>query len=204
MILCRNCNVNISDDAIYCPYCGCIIRSTPNSGNFYNQTINGRVSTIQKNNKLLLKLIAFFLILIVIAFLFVINVHIDTFYKNLRTPGVNDLTLEKVIELSEKGQGLSWSDFDNFVCEEERYNKITGEQSRKYKSHFTYTFSILISGQRGSQCPSASSHVCRLSPCSPVPNVPAEQRGVHRSYFCCLQNIKEILTPFSDIFFFLS
>lgn len=151
MILCRNCNVNIPDDAIYCPYCGCIIRSTPNNGNFYNQTTNRMISRTQKNDESLLKLIAFFLILIVIAFLVVINVKMDSSYKNFRTPKPYDLTLEKVIELSEKGQGLSWSDFDNFVCEEERYNKITGEQSRKYKSHFTYTFSILISGQRGSR-----------------------------------------------------
>lgn len=49
----------------------------------------------------------------------------------------------------------------------------------------------------------ASVHVHHLSPCSPGPNVPVEQRGVHSSYFCCLQNLKKISKTFSG-FFFLS
>lgn len=47
----------------------------------------------------------------------------------------------------------------------------------------------------------ASVHVHHLSPCSPGPNVPVEQRGVHSSYFCCLQNLKKISKTFSGFFF---
>lgn len=150
MILCRNCNVNIPRDAIFCPYCGCRTGNTPTTsfGNF-NSQVENVLSSTRRGIDVWFKGLTTLFVIITFVWLGFFLLLFPVQHNDYGTPGPNDLTLEKVMELSEKGQGLSWSDFDNFVCEEERYNKVTGEQSRIYRSHFNYTFSISISGQRG-------------------------------------------------------
>ena len=133
---CPNCLSVIQDDSEYCPYCGNIFST--NSPAVNNQTsettsINIFISGIA-------------VIIFMISFLLVVISGFSAFKPE--KVGPNDLTLEKVIELSEKGYQLSLRDFDNFICERESYNSFSDTQERVYRSHSDYTFKILVSGQR--------------------------------------------------------
>ena len=159
---CKKCNAIISSQTLNCPYCGQYnSQRKQKDEDFGNQeTVNTlNVVNMKKNYfSCFVGVLTVFCILCIgsiVIYSHFINGYKGTIEKQVKPIEVyreeSYITLEQVLELSKKGQGLSWSDFDNFVCEEERYNKFTGEQSRIYRSHLNYTFSILISGQRGSR-----------------------------------------------------
>ena len=45
MKICRNCHKQIGDDALVCPYCGCVVKNVRNNGGYQSQQPANRIST---------------------------------------------------------------------------------------------------------------------------------------------------------------
>ena len=45
MKICRNCHKQIVDDALVCPYCGCVVKNVRNNGGYQSQQPANRIST---------------------------------------------------------------------------------------------------------------------------------------------------------------
>lgn len=45
MKICRNCHKQIGDDALVCPYCGCVVKNDRNNGSYQPQQPVNRIST---------------------------------------------------------------------------------------------------------------------------------------------------------------
>lgn len=158
MISCRNCGVNIPDDAIYCPYCGCEIKSesvfqgynrmNPNIRNAEGLSEND--IAMAKGEGIQMGFIAFcFIVLFAVYILGSIHtLIIDPLLNPPAKPGPNALTLDKVIELSTKGDFLDWEDFDNFYCLEERYDTMDHSQYRIFQSYPDFAFEIAVEGNK--------------------------------------------------------
>lgn len=137
-MICNKCNANIPDNAIFCPYCGHRTGNIPN--NNYNRTnVNSVYYSQNSSHNISIMVLIAFLSLTVLSFMtfsgFILLT--DFLYPSKTVENPNELSIEKVIELSEKGEELTWSDFDNF--------EYFLREARSYPNYQERTYSLRTS-----------------------------------------------------------
>lgn len=137
IMMCPNCHRTIANDSIFCQFCGCRLT---NNQNYNTQQVKYTVS-----------ITTLWIIYVVILILMgnIIIAESETIFIDNTNFSDYNLTLEKAVELSEKGQDLTWSDFDYYWCEKETYYTDSKYQERIYNPPYPYTFEVLVSGLRG-------------------------------------------------------
>ena len=149
---CKKCNAVISSQTLNCPYCGQYnSQRKQKNEDFENQeTVNTlNVVNMKKNYfSCFVGVLTVFCILCIgsiVIYSHFINGYTGTIEKQVKPIEVyreeSHITLEQVLELSKKGENLSWEDFEQFSYYD---TGKSGYQLLHYK--IDETFELLVSG----------------------------------------------------------
>ena len=163
-MLCTNCRAKIPNDTQICPYCGDKIEnySFPNTYHNPSSTVN-----TSHGSSVMSKITTFVIAGIIIVSTFVTTVSFFAVKQSVDNSPVesseniilepegevvfsHELTVDKVIELAELKDKLSWEHFGMFDYQEKKYDERTGYQMITYRiENDCYIHYLVIKGIKG-------------------------------------------------------